>query len=344
MSRITDEQNHPTSDPNRGESPSVDRARPDDHPATHLAGDSDDDHQRIAGGSKRAGMVAVVGRPNVGKSTLVNALVGYRVSIVSARPQTTRHRILGISTVDAGQIVYVDTPGLHAGGKRAMNRYMNRSAAGSLEGVQVAMLVVEAGRWKDDDERAFDTVQRSGLPRLLVINKVDRIKDKSALLPFISEVSKGRDFAEVIPVSATKGSGLVELQRTLFKWLPESDLLYGEDEITDRSERFLVSELIREQLMRQLGDELPYSSTVEIEQYGMDGRMLRVSAVIWVEREGQKGIVVGAGGTQMRAIGKAARIAIERLLECKVFLELWCKVRENWSDDDAQLRRFGYGD
>lgn len=292
----------------------------------------------------RSGLVAVVGRPNVGKSTLVNALVGYRISIVSARPQTTRHRILGISTIEGGQIVYVDTPGLHGGGKRAMNRYMNRAAAGSLEGVQLAMLVIEAGRWKDDDQRAFDAVEKSGLPRVLVINKVDTVKDKTALLPFIAEVSATRGFEAIVPVSATKNRGLDDLQKTLLKLLPEAEPEYGEDEVTDRSERFLVAELIREQLMRQLGDELPYSSTVEIEQYKEDGRLLRISAVIWVEREGQKAIVVGAAGAQTRAIGQAARIAIERLLDRKVFLELWCKVRENWSDDEAQLRRFGYGD
>jgi GTPase len=290
------------------------------------------------------GLVAVIGRPNVGKSTLVNALVGYRISIVSARPQTTRHRILGISTIAGGQIVYVDTPGLHAGGKRAMNRYMNRAAAGALEGVQVAMLVIEAGRWKDDDQRAYEAVQRSGLPRVLVINKIDKVKDKASLLPFIAEVGAERGFEAIVPVSATRSSGLDVLQSTLLKLLPEAEPEYGEDEVTDRSERFLVAELIREQLMRQLGDELPYSSTVEIEQYKEDGRLLRISAVIWVEREGQKAIVVGAAGSQMRSIGQAARIAIERLLDRKVFLELWCKVRENWSDDDAQLRRFGYGD
>jgi GTPase len=293
---------------------------------------------------QRAGVVAMVGRPNVGKSTLVNALVGFRVSIVSARPQTTRHRVLGISTIEGGQVVYVDTPGLHGGGKRAINRYMNRTAAGSLEGVQAAMLVIEAGRFKEDDQRAYDAVAGSGLPRVLVINKVDRIKDKSTLLPFIAEVSAGREFAAVLPVSATRGTGLADLQQALLRLLPEGEPLFGEDEVTDRSERFLVGELVREQLMRQLGDELPYSSTVEIEKFVEDGRMLRIAAVIWVEREGQKGIVVGAGGTQMRAIGQAARIAAERMLGRKVFLELWCKVRENWSDDEAQLRRFGYGE
>ncbi len=291
-----------------------------------------------------AGIVAVVGRPNVGKSTLVNALVGFRVSIVSARPQTTRHRILGISTLPGGQIVYVDTPGLHAGGKRAINRYMNRAAAGSLDGVQIAMLVIEAGRWTEEDQRAWEVVAESGLPRLLVINKVDRQKDKGALLPFIAEITRERAFAEVFPVSAQRGVGLEDLQRGLLKLLPEGEPMYGEDEITDRSERFLVAETIREQLMRQLGDELPYSTTVEIEQYQQEGNLLRISAVVWVERDGQKGIVVGAGGTRMRSIGQAARIAIEKLLERKVFLQMWCKVRENWADDEAQLKRFGYGD
>ncbi len=293
--------------------------------------------------TQRCGLVAVIGRPNVGKSTLVNALVGYRISIVSPRPQTTRHRILGVSTVPGGQVVYVDTPGLHAAGKRAMNRYMNRAASGALEGVQVALLVIEAGQWREDDERAFALVRDSGLPRVLVINKVDRLKDKSQLLPFIRQVSEGRGFAEVFPVSARREVGLEDLQRALLRLLPEGEPMYGEDEVTDRSERFLVGELIREQLMRQLGDELPYSATVEVEQFKEDGRLLRIGAVVWVEREGQKAIVIGAGGTQMRAIGQAARIAIEKLLDRKVFLQMWCKVRENWSDDEAQLRRFGYG-
>ncbi len=288
------------------------------------------------------GTVAVIGRPNVGKSTLVNGLVGYRISIVSPRPQTTRHRILGIATVAGGQIVYADTPGLHSGGKRAMNRYMNRAATGALEGVDIGMLVIEAGQWREDDERAFSALKATGLPMVLVINKVDRVKDKSSLLPFMAKVTEGRDFVEVFPLSALKGKGLEDLQRSLLRLLPVAEPMYAEDEVTDRSERFLVAELIREQLMRQLGDELPYVTTVEISQFKEDGRLLRISAVVWVEREGQKAIVVGAGGGQMRAIGQSARMAIEQLLDRKVFLELWCKVRDNWSDDEAQLRRLGY--
>ena len=292
----------------------------------------------------RAGTVAVVGRPNVGKSTLVNALVGFRVSIVSRRPQTTRHRILGISTEEDGQIVFADTPGLHAAGKRAINRYMNRAASGALLGVDLALLVVEAAGWREDDTRALDAVRETGVPCALVINKVDRIKDKASLLPLIAELAGKHDFAAVFPVSAERGVGLVDLRRGVLALLPEREALFAADEITDRSERFLAAELIREQLMRQLGDELPYATTVEIEAYREEGRLLRVHAVIWVERDGQKAIVIGAGGAQMRAIGKAARLAMEKLLDRKVFLQLWCKVRENWSDDESSLRRFGYSD
>lgn len=292
----------------------------------------------------RCGTVAVVGRPNVGKSTLVNAVVGYRISIVSRKPQTTRHRLLGISTEADGQIIFADTPGLHAAGKRAINRYMNRAASGSLVGVDLAVLVIEAGRWLEDDKRALAAIAAAGVPCVLAINKVDRIKDKGQLLPFIEQISREHDFRAIFPISAQKGVGVPDFRRGLLALLPEGEAQYAEDEVTDRSERFLAAELIREQLLRQLGDELPYASTVEIEQYREEGRLLRISAVIWVEREGQKAIVVGAGGSQMRTIGQAARLAIERLLDRKVFLQLWCKVRENWSDDEAQLKRFGYGD
>jgi GTP-binding protein Era len=290
----------------------------------------------------RAGLVAVIGRPNVGKSTLVNRMVGYKVSIVSPKAQTTRHRILGIDTGNAGQIVFVDTPGLHADGKRAINRYMNRAARGALADVELGALVIEAGQWREADEAAFATLAQSGLPRVLIINKVDRIRDKTLLLPFIAKVSEGRDFAGVFPVSAEKGVGLDDLRRGLLDLLPASEPLFGEDEITDRSERFLVAELIREQLMRQLGAELPYATAVVIDSFKVEGRLLRIAATIYVERTSQKAIVIGAGGTRMRAVGQAARVAIERQFERKVFLELWCKVRDSWSDDEAALRGFGY--
>ena len=290
----------------------------------------------------RVGQVAIIGRPNVGKSTLVNALVGYKVSIVSSKAQTTRHRILGISTREEGQIVYVDTPGLHDDGKRAINRYMNRAARGALVDVQLVALVIEAGQWRDADGRAWDAARESGLPVVLIINKVDRIADKTKLLPFIAQVTQERTFAAVFPVSAERAVGLEDLERGLIALLPPGEPVFAEDEVTDRSERFLVSELVREQLMRQLGEELPYSGTVAIEQYQDEGSLLRIAATIFVEREGQKAIVVGAGGARIRAIGTAARLAIEAQLERKVFLQLWCKVRSDWSDDEAALQRLGY--
>ncbi|MCA0394062.1 MAG: GTPase Era [Proteobacteria bacterium] len=299
----------------------------------------------------RAGHVAVIGRPNVGKSTLVNALVGANVSIVSNRPQTTRHRMLGIATVDEGQIVLVDTPGLHReGGKRAsnaLNRVLNRAARGAIEGVDAAMLVVEAGRWDEEDTLAYEALHASGLPVVLVVNQVDRIADKSTLLPYLQRVTEGRAFAAVHPVSALKRTGLEPLVASLLALLPEQPALYGEDEITDKSQRFLAGELLREQLMRQLGAELPYATTVEIESFTEEpspqaGVMYRIGAVIWVEREGQKAIVIGKGGTRLRDIGKRARERMESLFGAKVFLQTWVRVREGWSDDESALRSLGY--
>jgi GTP-binding protein Era len=292
----------------------------------------------------RAGTVAVIGRPNTGKSTLINKLVGAKVSIVSPKAQTTRHRLLGIATFEDGQLLLVDTPGIHGRQPRAMNRYMNRAARGAVEGVDAAVLVIEAGRWQDDDDLAYSALKGAGVPVVLVINKVDKIVEKSALLPFIGKVSDGREFAAVHPLSALKGKGTDALARTLVGLMPESEPLYAEDEITDRSERFLAGELVREQLMLRLGEELPYSATVEIESFAEDGELLRIAAVIWVEREGQKPIVIGKGGERLKAISTSARMGMEKLFGRKVFLETWCRVREGWSDDEAALRRFGYND
>ena len=299
----------------------------------------------------RAGHLAVIGRPNVGKSTLVNALVGANVSIVSNRPQTTRHRLLGIATVPGGQLVLVDTPGLHReGGKlasSALNRVLNRAARGALEGGDAAALVVEAGRWDEEDTLAYDTLRASGLPVVLVVNQVDRIADKASLLPYLQKVTEGRAFAAVHPVSALKRTGLDALVASLLEQLPEQPPLYGEDEITDRSQRFLAGELLREQLMRQLGAELPYATTVEIESFTEEpspkaGVMYRIGAVIWVEREGQKAIVIGKGGARLRDIGTRARERMEQLFDAKVFLQTWVRVREGWSDDESALRTLGY--
>jgi len=292
----------------------------------------------------RTGTIAVLGRPNVGKSTLVNALVGAKVSIVSPRPQTTRHRLLGIASFPEGQLLLVDTPGIHGQQKRAMNRMMNRAARGAVEGVDAAMLVIEAGRWTDDDALAYRALKDSGVPCVLVINKVDKFPDKGALLPFMAEVTREREFSSVYPLSALRKRGLEGLVKTLLKLVPESEALYADDEITDRSERFLAGELVREQLMTRLGEELPYSATVEIEKFELDGEMLRIAAVVWVEREGQKPIVIGKGGDRLKAISTGARIGMEKLFGRKVFLETWCRVREGWSDDEAALRRFGYSD
>ncbi len=297
--------------------------------------------------SHHAGHVAVIGRPNVGKSTLVNALVGAKVSIVSNRPQTTRHRLLGIATFPEGQLLLVDTPGIHREQKRAMNRMMNRAARGALEGVDAAVLVVEAGRWDEEDTLAFEALRQAGVPVVLAVNQIDRLRDKTALLPYLQKVTEGRDFAGVHPISALKRKGLDTLVATLLALLPEQPALYGEDEITDKSQRFLAGELVREQLMRQLGAELPYATTVEIESFVEDsmpkaGPLLRIGAVIWVERDSQKAIVIGKGGTRLREIGSKARLGMERLFDCKVFLETWVRVREGWSDDEAALKTLGY--
>ena len=298
--------------------------------------------------SHRSGHVAVIGRPNVGKSTLTNALVGAKVSIVSPRPQTTRHRLLGIATFADGQLLLVDTPGLHRDqGKStatAMHRWMNRAARGALEGVDAAMLVVRAGQWDEADSFAYEALRHVGVPVVLVVNQVDRLKDKTALLPYLAKVTEGREFAGVHPISALKRKGLEALTTDVLALLPEQPALYAEDEITDKSQRFLAGELVREQLMRQLGEELPYATTVEIERFIVDGALLRIGAVIWVERDGQKSIVIGKGGERLRDIGTKARQQMERLFDSKVFLETWVRVREGWSDDEAALRTFGYHD
>ena len=301
-------------------------------------------------GASRSGAVAVVGRPNVGKSTLVNALVGAKVSIVSNRPQTTRHRLLGIATFPEGQLQLVDTPGVHRGqGKQsasAMHRMMNRAARGALEGVDAAVLVVEAGRWDEEDTLAYEALRGAKVPVVLVVNQVDRIRDKASLLPYLQQATDGRDFAGVHPISALKRTGLEALVAELLALMPEGPPAFGEDEITDKSQRFLAAELLREQLMRQLGAELPYATTVEIESFSEEtsksGPLARIGAVIWVERDGQKAIVIGKGGTRLREIGTKARMSMERLFGCKVFLETFVRVRAGWSDDEAALRSFGY--
>lgn len=293
----------------------------------------------------RAGVVAVIGRPNVGKSSLVNALIGYKVSIVAHKAQTTRHRILGVVTDERGQIVFADTPGLHAGGGRAINRYLNRAARGSLVEADVVALVVEAQRWDDEDELALAAAREAKLPIVLVINKIDKLRQqRTDLLPLLARLGAKHDFAALVPVSALKQQGLDDLRRTLLGLLPEGEAMFEPDAITDRSQRFLAAETIREQVVRQLHEELPYASTVEIDEYTVEPGLTRISATLWVEREGQKAIAIGKKGEQIKMIGTAARQALEKQLDGKVFLELQVRVRDRWCDDEAALGKFGYVD
>jgi len=292
----------------------------------------------------RCGTAALVGRPNVGKSTLLNALIGWRLSIVGPKPQTTRHRILGVHTSEHGQILFLDTPGLHRSGGRAMNRELNRAARQAMGEADVIVHVIEAGRWTGEDQLVWEAIAAAGRPRLLAVNKVDLQKDKKQLLPFVAKLGEQHDYAGVHFISARRREQLEPLQQAILEHLPPGAAVYGPDEITDRSERFLAGELVREQLMLRLSAELPYATSVEIEQFqDADGR-LEIAAAIWVERDGQKAIVIGAGGAQLKEIGTAARLAMQRLFERRVHLQLWVKVRENWSDDEAALRRFGYSD
>ncbi len=290
----------------------------------------------------RCGFAAIVGRPNVGKSTLLNALVGTKVSIVAPKPQTTRHRILGILTRPASQIVFVDTPGIHAQARRVMNQYMNRSALSSLDDADVLLFVVEALQWTEDDARVLERVRQSGRPVIAIVNKADRIRDKPRLLPYLKELSQRADFEAIVPLSAEKHDNLGKLPVLIEGLLPESPPLFPTDQVTDRSERFLAAELVREKLTWRLREELPYGLTVEIERFEeQDGRVL-IGAVVWVERPGQKAIVIGAGGERLKEIGRLARLALNDLLKRNVHLELWVKVQENWADSEQALKSFGY--
>jgi GTP-binding protein Era len=293
--------------------------------------------------SFRCGSVAIVGRPNVGKSTLLNALIDAHLSIVTPRAHTTRQRILGIATPEGGQILYLDTPGLHRDAKRAINRSLNRAVHAAIADADLVVQVAAAGHWDDEDAAVYAALDERAVPRLLVVNKVDRIPGKGNLLPFVEGLTRRQTWDEVFLVSAEKRSGLGELERVILARLPQAEPAYDTETFTDRSERFLVAELVREQLMRQLGEELPYATAVEIERFEdrPDG-ITEIAAVVWVEREGQKAIVIGAGGRRAKALGSAARRGIEALLDRKVFLKLWVRVRAGWSDDEGALKQFGY--
>jgi GTP-binding protein Era len=290
------------------------------------------------------GYTAIVGRPNVGKSTLLNHILGQKISITANRPQTTRHRILGVKTTDASQIVYVDTPGLHLGEKRAINRYMNRAALGSITDVDVIIFMVDRLQWTEEDENVLSHLAPALVPVLLAINKIDAIKDKALLLPHLQRLALMRNFFQVIPLSAQTGEGVDRLEAEIEKVLPVSGPFFPADQVTDRSERFLAAELVREKLVRSLVQELPYATTVEIEKFSQEGEVRHIHAVIWVEREGQKGIIIGRQGQQLKRIGELARKDMERAFDGKVFLQLWVKVRHGWSDDERALRSLGYRD
>lgn len=292
----------------------------------------------------RCGYVALLGRPNVGKSTLLNALLGQKVSITTPKAQTTRHNILGISTHGHVQIVYVDTPGLHLGGRKALNRLMNRAATSTLGYVDAAVLLIEALSWTKEDAAVVKRLTDFPGQVVLAINKIDKVRDKKSLLPYLAEVAKQRNFSEVIPVSARNGDNVERLQELLNDCLPHSEFAFPPDQVTNVSVRFLVGELLREKLMLVLRDELPYSLTVEIESFVEDDVQVRIGAVIWMEREGQKAIVIGAKGRQLKKIGTLARREMERELGKAVLLTTWVKVRSGWSDDQRALHGLGYRD
>jgi len=289
----------------------------------------------------RSGYIAIVGRPNVGKSTLLNRLVGEKISIVSRKAQTTRHRITGIVTTDESQFVFVDTPGFQTKYGNALNRAMNRGVTQTLSDVDLVLFVIEAGRYDAKDQAVVRLLPKDR-PVILVINKTDQLKDRTALLPFLAQVSADHDYAAIVPISATKGKQTDELLAEAHKHLPNEGLMFPEDDLTDKSERFLAAEYIREKVFRLLGDELPYATTVEIEKFEIEGNLRRIFAAIVVDRDGHKAIVIGKGGESLKRIASEARQDMERLFGDKVYLEIWVKVKSGWNDDERLLKSLGY--
>ncbi|MCL4103998.1 UNVERIFIED_CONTAM: hypothetical protein GTU68_034860 [Idotea baltica] len=292
----------------------------------------------------RCGYVAIVGRPNVGKSTLLNHILGQKISITSRKPQTTRHQVLGIKTEGDTQIIFVDTPGLHKLEAKAINRLMNRAASSAIKDVDAVIFVVDRTAFNEEDEMVLEQVARAKVPVILAVNKVDLLEDKAVLLPHLQALGAKADFAAIMPISALSQHNVEELEVQVSKFLPAAVHFFPEDQITDRSQRFLAAEVVREKITRQLGDELPYSVSVEIEQFGMEGEVLHISALIFVERQGQKKILIGDGGSRLRSIGTDARQDMQLLFDNKVMLRLWVKVKSGWSDDERALRSLGYDD
>ena len=305
-------------------------------PSTPAASAEDHDEQ-----ASRAGFVAIVGRPNVGKSTLLNRLIGQKISIVSSKAQTTRHRVTGILTEQGVQFVFVDTPGFQTHHRNALNRAMNRTVSQALADVDLVFFVIEAGRFTDDDRKVLSVIPESSRV-ILVINKVDQLKDKARLLPFIDEIRQLRAFAEIVPLSAEKGRNVEALIAAATPLLPVGEPMFEEDEVTDRSERFLASEFLREKLFRLLGDELPYGIAVEIEKFEVEGNLRRIFAAVIVDKPGHKAMVIGRGGEKLKRISSEARVELEKLFDAKVFLEVWVKVKSGWADDERALKSLGY--
>jgi len=293
---------------------------------------------------KHCGFVALIGRPNVGKSTLLNHLLGQKISITSRKPQTTRHRLLGIKTVDDAQIVYVDTPGLHSGVDKALNRYMNSTVSSVIKDVDLILFLLDGLKWTPEDALVLEHLKNTRTPVLLLINKIDKINTRDELLPHIGKMASLYNFAEIVPISALKGKNIPQLEATIIKHLPKGVHLFPEDQLTDKNARFLAAEFVREKITRQMGDELPYEVAVEIEEFKYDNKILHISALILVEREGQKRILIGKQGGSLKLIGAEARREMETLFDTKVMLNLWVKVRSGWSDDERALKSLGYGD
>ncbi|MDH5392174.1 MAG: GTPase Era [Gammaproteobacteria bacterium] len=293
---------------------------------------------------KRCGYVAIVGRPNVGKSTLLNYIVEQKLSITADKPQTTRHQILGVKTTDSSQVVYVDTPGIHSGAKKAINRYMNKAATSITKDVDVIVFVVHALKWTDEDQAVLNKLKDTKLPLILAVNRIDWVTDKTRLLPYLQEVQSKHAFTDIIPISALKGTYVKDLECLIEKYLPLNEPYFPDDQLTDRSVRFLTAEIIREKLVRELGEELPYQTTVDIESFKEEGNLVRIHALVLVETKGQKSIVIGNKGERLKSMSTNARHDIEQLLDSKVFLRVWVKVRKGWSDDEQALSSLGYTD
>ncbi len=293
---------------------------------------------------QRCGYVAIVGRPNVGKSTLLNNILGMKLSITSRKPQTTRHQILGVKTNGSIQTVYVDTPGIHQRRGTAINKYMNRAATSVLSDVDAILFVVQVKKWTEEDQAILEKLKLVKCPVVLVLNKTDKLESKKELLPEIQQLAGYHDFTEIIPLSALNGSNVDVLEQKVATLLPANEHFYPDDQVTDRSMRFLASEIIREKLIRELGQELPYTSTVSIDKYDEDEKIIRIHATIYVESAGQKAIIIGKKGSRLKSIGTKAREDISKMAGSKVYLNLWVKVREGWSNDERALRGLGYSE